>query len=494
MKITNQTEQAVTEFIANKFGIHLQSYQIPYLHDAISSACEKFNYQSPSEYLMNLTSANYDAPELSHLINAITISESYFFRDTEQNQLLEEELLPRLIRQHRENQQLSLRIWSAGCAKGQEIYSIAIILHKLLPDIESWNIHLLATDINQTNLSDAIKGQYNAWSMRSTPESIINQFFHVNASPTEKVYQINDQLRELVKFSFINLSEDHFPNIWNETNNLDLIICRNVFIYLSKLAKPRIIEKFISCLRLNGILIFSASDLINYHSPWLNKYQFLNREFFVKVKQPDLTNEFIKDSLTSSASYYSPEPTIEEPPSVQKENNNQTLLTTVQTMMKSGHWVEASNLCDQLLNNTSLYPVAIQYKAKALANIGKLDEASHLCLTYIKTKPLDKHGYLIYSLILIEQSKYQQAVDQLKKAIYIDSKFLEAYYHYGLLQIRLGKIKQGIEILECAANLVNQQNAHYIVHNTVDETYEHLAHTIKEEISMYQSLHKVAKS
>ncbi|MCX4030077.1 hypothetical protein H0A36_01580 [Endozoicomonas sp. SM1973] len=494
MKITDLTEQAVTDFIANRFGIHLQSYQIPYLHDAISSACEKFNYQSPTEYLLDLSNADYDAPELSHLINAITISESYFFRDTEQNQLLEEELLPRIIRQHRESQQLSLRIWSAGCAKGQEIYSIAIILHKLLPDIESWNIHLLATDINQTNLSDAIKGQYNAWSMRSTPEAIINQFFHVNTLSTEKIYQINDQLRSLVKFSFINLSQDQFPNIWSETNNLDLILCRNVFIYLSKLAKPKIIEKFINCLKLNGILIFSASDLINYHSPWLTKYQFLNREFFVKIKQPDLTQDFINDAFPSSASNYPSESTTKEPPSTQQENNNQTLLVTIQTMMTSGHWVEASKLCDQLLNNSSLYPVAIQYKAKALANIGKLDEASNLCLVYIKSKPLDKHGYLIYSLILIEQGEYQHAVDYLKKAIYIDSKFLEAYYHYGLLQIRLGKIKQGIEILECAANLVNQQNAHYIVHNTVDETYEHLAHTIKEEISMYQSLDKVAKS
>lgn len=499
MKMTDQTEQTFTAFIKDKFGIHLQAYQQLYLHDAIISACKKFNYSSAIEYLNALSHFKQDAPQLIHLIDAITVDESYFFRDAEQNQLLENELFPRIIHQHRKCQQLTLRIWSAGCARGQEIYTVAIILYQLLPDIKKWNIHLLATDINCNTLSEAIKGQYSNWSMRATPDLIRNQYFHVDSAAIDPCYHINEHLKKMVKFSYLNLSQDTFPSIWNETNNLDLILCRNVFIYLSQPEKPKIIDKFSHCLNTNGLLIFSASDLINYDCPYLKKHLYQNRDYFSKAsEQPFEANKIDIAPINSIVN----EPHANSIQSVSQSNtqslatsynhDNVAPLKTIQAMMTNGQWYEAVKVCDQLLeaSSTPPFPLTIQYKAKSLANIGKLEEAANLCLTYLNTNPLDKHIYLIYSLVLVEQGEYEQACAYLKKSIFIDSHFLEAYYHYGMLQIRQGMLPAGLAKLEFVVNQVNDQNAHYIVHNTANETYEHFANTIRQEILMFKTLLK----
>jgi len=100
------------------------------------------------------------------LASHLTIGETYFFRDSGTFQALEEHILPELIRQRRgKNQQF--RIWSAACATGEEPYSVAILLQKLIVNLDGWNISILATDINPQAIKKARLGIYNNWSFRS---------------------------------------------------------------------------------------------------------------------------------------------------------------------------------------------------------------------------------------------------------------------------------------------------------------------------------------
>src|SRR5207247_1807290 len=112
------------------------------------------------------------------LLQAVTIGETYFFRNQDQFNALRNEVLPQIIDKRRKSGVKQIRIWSAGCASGEEIYSVAILLRELLPDIANWSILLLGTDINAASLERARRGSYRTWSFRNeTPDYLRPRWF-----------------------------------------------------------------------------------------------------------------------------------------------------------------------------------------------------------------------------------------------------------------------------------------------------------------------------
>jgi len=157
------TEEALHALIVRRTGIVLRDFQMRALRQALAEACDSFGYGDEAALLQELSRKRSSAPEFEFLLTRITIGESYFFRHAEQMALLRDELLPELIVRKRRDRDCSLRVWSAGCSSGQEIYSLVIMLCELLPDIDGWNLHFLATYINKNALADAIQGRYKEW-------------------------------------------------------------------------------------------------------------------------------------------------------------------------------------------------------------------------------------------------------------------------------------------------------------------------------------------
>src|SRR5688572_30069946 len=145
-KINEMTADFI-KFIYDRLGIVIKQHQTYELHKTILSACNKFHVE-PSEYLTKLINAEEHSPLLEHLISGVTVGETYFFRDQSQINLLKNRILVNIIQKRRQENNLSLRIWSAGSASGEEIYTIVMLLCEALPDIEKWRLNLLATDIN----------------------------------------------------------------------------------------------------------------------------------------------------------------------------------------------------------------------------------------------------------------------------------------------------------------------------------------------------------
>jgi len=145
------TFQDFLNFFRREYGINILAHQYDNVRLAIDKTCTQYSVLM-SEELLNKISADVNCAERKYLIEKITIDESYFFRDELQISFLKNEFLPQLIADKRKLGDKQLRIWSAGCSTGQEIYSLAIILHQLLPDYEEWNLHLIGTDINHQSL------------------------------------------------------------------------------------------------------------------------------------------------------------------------------------------------------------------------------------------------------------------------------------------------------------------------------------------------------
>ena len=185
-------------------------------------------------YVQWLLSSPLTRREIETLASHLTVGETYFFREKRSFDILEEQVLPELIRLHR-GDGMRLRIWSAGCCTGEEPYSVAMLLDRMIPDLADWNVTILATDINPRFLEIASAGVYGEWSFRAIPPGIRERYF--SPLPGGRM-QIAQRIRRMVTFSFLNLAEDVYPSLVNNTNAMDVVLCRNVLMYFTPEQPP----------------------------------------------------------------------------------------------------------------------------------------------------------------------------------------------------------------------------------------------------------------
>jgi len=157
-----------SRFIARTMGLHTKDERLNELAQKVVSLSRDFGYDDPGECMLWLMSAPLSREQADILARSLTIGETYFLRDPQSFQILEKQILPGIIRTRRAGAKC-LRIWSAGCSTGEEPYSIAILLSRILPDPDDWNIMLLATDINPVALERRRQGVYGNWSFRHAP-------------------------------------------------------------------------------------------------------------------------------------------------------------------------------------------------------------------------------------------------------------------------------------------------------------------------------------
>ena len=165
-------------------------------------------------------------PEWRSLISELTVRESYFFRESGEL----ERALSALIAERRDTRRLAL--WSAGCASGEEPYTLAMLLAALLP--EPWDITIHATDIDTDALEAARRGIYSDWGLRETPAWARRMYFRPAG---QRRFELSRQIREAVTFAPLNLATDGYPG------SLDLIVCRNVLMYFTDAARERTVER-----------------------------------------------------------------------------------------------------------------------------------------------------------------------------------------------------------------------------------------------------------
>jgi chemotaxis protein methyltransferase CheR len=407
--------------------------------------------------------------------------------------LLRDELLPGIIAAKRAEGNLSLRIWSAGCSQGQEIYTIALMLHELLPDIENWRIHLLGTDINSEAVAMAIQGRYSDWSFRATPSELRERWF----TQVGGAYEIHPRIRRMVHFGYLNLTEDIYPSILSETNAMDVILCRNVFIYLDRQAVQRSMAQYAECLLEHGALILGASDPVEYKHTRLSWVQAGRTAYFRKEppsgsvaqlqRLPATVSPVLPDRKQSPAS---PIRMVEPARPVAPKQPSQPALDreAIIKLLKGSEWTVALAQIEEMFRNGKENSDLWQMKAKALASLGQTDKALQACETSLRLAHDNKHAYLIQGLILGELDREQESEQALRKALYLDHSFLEAHYELGMLRVRASDLRSGIKSLENALKLATTGEPERELHNAGGMTYRRFAQVLQNEISMLKEI------
>lgn len=189
--------------------------------------------------------------EMQALVNAMTVNETYFFREDYQFDCLIDDVLPEIVAAKEPGQ--TIRIWVVPSSSGEEAYSIAMSLLERWKGIDRWDVEIISSDIDTGILHRARAGRYGTRSVRGVPETYMQKYFRRDGDD----YQICDDLRESVEFTRVNLMDAADVRGYR---NFDVIFCRNLLIYFDDLSRKQAAETFFDALQPGGFIFLGHSE------------------------------------------------------------------------------------------------------------------------------------------------------------------------------------------------------------------------------------------
>jgi chemotaxis protein methyltransferase CheR len=253
--MSNRALEAILAELRRARGLDLTGYRRATLERRLANRMTQVRLNDPLEYLQRLQS---DPEECDRLIETIEIKVSSFFRDPLVFEFIAQRLLPQIMEHHRQNHNRQLRTWCAGCAAGEEAYSLAILLTQALENDDfPWLPYICATDISAAALDAAKTGRYRRESFATTTVGILDRFF----KPTATGFEVIPSLRRLVQFSQDDLTSGNgMAPADSVYGSFDLVLCRNVLIYFSLDLQQRILDRLYGALNPGGHLVLGTSE------------------------------------------------------------------------------------------------------------------------------------------------------------------------------------------------------------------------------------------
>jgi len=446
------------EFIAERIGLHFPRERWGELQRGLAGAAQEFGFQDAAACVGWLLSAPPTKAQLQVLASHLTIGESYFFRDKQTLEALAENILPELIRARRGREQ-RLRIWSAACCTGEEPYSLAILLHRRLPDLRDWHVTITATDINARFLHKAAAGTYGEWSFRNAPAGLKERYFNRTADGR---FAIAPEIKKLVTFAHLNLVDDVYPSLTTDTNAMDVIFCRNVLMYFAPLQITKVIGKLHHSLVEEGWLAVSPSEASHALFTQFVTVSFPGAILYQKSNGPPRTEQRCEPApLSEIAGFVAPAIETHSPwtasgaaslPTESESAAPTEELAPVATPLESsavaellyqqGRYAEAADTLVASFARHAPDPRAFSLLARALANQGQLTNALAWCDRWIAADKLDPAGHYLRAVVLLERGEPEQTRVSLQRALYLHPDFVLAHFALGNLARSRGKTSE----------------------------------------------------
>jgi chemotaxis protein methyltransferase CheR len=251
-------------------GIKLSDHKQEMLYSRLSRRLRVLNLNSFSSYYKLLQKDN--GAELVHFINAITTNLTAFFREPHHFELLEQMLLPQLLIKKQASHRL--RIWSAGCASGEEAYSIAMVVKEIVP--LDWDVKILATDLDSSVLEKGKQGMYEEDRISGISLERLHRWFKKGTNKAAGKMQVSEELRHSITFKHLNLM-----GLWPMRGQFDIIFCRNVVIYFDKVTQKILFERFANILDKEAYLLIGHSENLFQLS---TRFRLLQQTVYIKTE------------------------------------------------------------------------------------------------------------------------------------------------------------------------------------------------------------------
>lgn len=424
MTLAEQVGRQARTLIATRLGLDFPENRRRDLEQGFLRAFCASSITQPEQYLNWLTTLPDGSPEWWRLAGHLTVGETYFFRDHSCFEALEQQVLPSIIASRRAEGVLRLRLWSAGCATGEEAYSLAILADRLLPDRSDWVVTILATDINPDALEKAQRAVYREWAFRATPEWLRSLYLRRRGA---EAFEVDPTIREMVAFAPLNLAGEGYPSLVTNTGAMDLILCRNVLMYFTPDAQQATVARLQRALVTGGWLVVSPveasaellSPLVPVNFPGATAYRKESHPQATPQTEPKLFNLPAYEAPADE-----PEPAVPHAPHEQRAE------------------VPPAS------------PADLQH-AKVLADQGKLEDAVRLCESVLAQDRLDHEAYFLLAAIAQERGEVMAALEALRRVVYLAPDFASAHFLLGSILLRQGQHKQGLRSMETVVRLLS---------------------------------------
>jgi len=357
-----------------------------------------------------------------HLVDELRIGETHFMRDPDQMDLIRRDILPAL---RRRASRTSPRVWSAGCATGEEAYTLAILLEQEGLDKGAF---ILGTDLSAAALDKARAASYSDWSMRGVTAEFLHGYFH----HARKRRVLIDRIRTRVRFERLNLAGQHAYAAAG-ASAMDLILCRNVLIYFDRETVGRIAARLYDCLAAGGMLVTAGADpLIGEFAP-----------FEVDVTRAGLVYRRPTSAATGAATVeWAPRKPalVFPPPSIPYE---------VQTVAERK--VPAPT---ESFDPPAPDPAREAFEqVRVLANGMGAFEAEVLAQSVIRRHPLDAPLQYLRAALLLTLDRDAEAEAAAQRALYLDPSLAVAHFLLGTILRRRGAHPSALRAFRNARDL-----------------------------------------
>ncbi|GLR11677.1 protein-glutamate O-methyltransferase [Chitinimonas prasina] len=366
-----------------------------------------------------LTSADTGTLSLTTLLPHLVVGETYFRRDPETWQALQQDVLHPLLQSRIQASDRSLRVWSAACCTGEEAYTLLFCLADLLgPALADWQLTLLATDINPAFIAHAKAGWYGDYAFRQSTPAWRERYF----TREGKGWRVAPPWRSHIRFAVHNLALHDYSVAGPSAQGYDLILCRNVLMYLTPMATNLALQRLQAQLAPKGLLLLAAAE-----AGLAQAAGFGGRMLGLGygISHDSGANP---PALRTTKATTAPLPPHRSPPRARKPQSNPQVEPTVRTVAAAP-------------------PPLATYEdylsqAQAQADRGELGAAGASCQQAIQLAPLRLEAYWLLSLTLEAASRPEATLAVLDKLAYLAPDLAMAPYLASQLYLRLGQTEQ----------------------------------------------------
>jgi len=394
---------------------------------------------------------------LDDLIAELTIGETYFFRGHGLFDTIRDRIIPEMRRLR--GAEHVLRVWSAGCASGEEPYSLAILFEQLGL---AGQARILATDVSPAALARARKGDYGAWSLRG---DAARRLIGTHLLPVGRRFQLAERIRQRVVFAYLNLALDSYPTFATNTWGTDLMLCCNVLIYFDIDTVRAVARRFYDSLAVGGFLVTGPTD------PPLAEYAPFETEMtpagMIYRKSPAVDGRRSTIAVTSQA--LTPPRGIEVVPAMPVSARPAAVLPsaappTDQVAEARDALARGDNArVVELTLGLSTNAVAAALRLRALANLGNLPTATAEAAVAMARHPSSTEICFLHAILLMTLDDYPKAEAVLRRVLYLDRSLIVAHFALAATLNQLGKTKEASRAYRNAGDLAARHPAADIV-------------------------------
>lgn len=401
------------------------------LAQALRDCCCDNGVEDADTYLARLE----ECPSLiDDLVGALAIGETYFFRDAGQFDLVRREIVPSLIREHGP----ALRVWSAGCASGEEAYSLAVALAET--GVEP-TPPVLGSDISRAALRKAEEGTYGEWSFRGVPDAVRERYFEREGARS----RIRGGIRARVRFGWLNLSSESYPSLQSGIWGMHLIFCRNVLIYLTPEAIAHVARRLHDSLAPGGWLVTGASD-----PPLADLAPFHTVVTTAGTVYRRAAGEPAPVFAADLASWVAPSEVVE--PAEERRTR---------VAHRSGS--EPSLRCTERAAPPTAALEELRGRLHALADRGEHDEVARVLALTLKAYPLEPELHYLSALVCLEQGRDDAAAEAARRSLYLEPGLTVAAIALGAALRRLGDLRGARRAYRSAAAVLRGRSPDELV-------------------------------